>query len=103
MKRIQKQAIAHYDKMIEWAEKQPEKCFPYISSMHNELNEIWGSEHCSYCQKYEMDCIKCELQGKYPNPTECCNRLYTAMCKSETWKEWIKKAKQVREYIRVNG
>ena len=103
MKRIQKQAIEHYDRMIEWARTQPTGDKPSSDLMGELFKEGYGAYDCPYCKKYQVDCILCKLTGKYPEATYCCNGLYSKMCKSKTWRQWIIRAKKVREYIRENG
>lgn len=105
MKRIQRQAIEHYDRMIAWAETMPATDTKDAYKMRDELRECAGPQWCSYCTKYrtEDDCGICPLSGKYSTGAECCNRLHEHMTRSKTWKQWIERAKKVREYIRENG
>lgn len=100
MKRIQKQAIAHYDRMIEWAKKQPQRKIPDDCDMLCEIGENWFSNGCTYCLKYfDGSCDTCALQAK----RGCCNGLWESMNRSETWGTWVKRAEKVRQYIIDNG
>ncbi len=103
MKRIQKQAIEHCDRMIAWVKTKPEDGSPDFDLMKSEIDESYGADYCPYCVKYELVCDTCELRGKYPIGIECCHRLYYAIWDAKTWKQWIERAKKVREYIRDNG
>lgn len=103
MKRIQKQALAHYDRMIEWVEKQNPRSRVDMFVMLDEISEGWTDDYCSYCKKmgvYDY-CEGCELHT--PGHGHCCNGLWFKMNYSATWKTWLKYAKLVREYIRENG
>ncbi len=103
-------ALRHYDRMIEWAEKQkPMTSLLYSKGvgwrkMEDGLGEAWGSENCSYCVRYEsVGCSSCPLEGSSATDYSCCEALYNSMNKSKTWKTWVKNAKLVREYIKENG
>jgi hypothetical protein len=109
MKRIQKKALAHYDRMIKWAEKQPLGGHA-DNSMHYELGESEYGEDCSYCKKYYQigGCLLNSNDREKPcsipwYTNHCCNGLWDKMESAKTWGTWIKYAKQVRDYIRENG
>ena len=97
--KIKKEALAHYDRMIKWAEKQNPRGRVNGYKIRGEIGEVWASYDCSYCNKYGLSCSRCPLNLD----TWCCNGLYGDMCKSKTWGTWIKRAEKVREYIEENG
>lgn len=98
---IKKQAIAHYDRMIEWAKKQNPDKEQFASDMREELNETYDARSCSYCIANKFDCELCKLSGI--NIGICCNGLFFKMCLALTWGEWIERAKEVKKYIEING
>ena len=100
MNKLQKEALAHYDRMIEWAEMQPQDDHP-SPQMYIEINEYWGCEDCSYCRAYgNNSCNNCPLSG---DDDSCCNGLYRKMYYANTWSEWIEYAQEIKEYIKKNG
>lgn len=95
---IKRDALAHYDRMIVWAEKRRKNAPCASEMMDAAIGEYWGAEACVYCRNYE--CPKCPL-GE--SPTECCKSLWKDMNEARTWKTWVKRAKLVRQYIEDNG
>jgi predicted amidophosphoribosyltransferase len=100
MKRIQQQAIEHYDRMIAWAEKQPARDHADFSKMEIEIHEDYYSEDCVYCQKFIYKCRICPLGNEIE---QCCNELWFKMDDAKTWRTWLKYARLVRQYIIDNG
>jgi len=113
--RVKKHAIAHYERMIEWAKKQnksenPEEN-PCYEKMEKELGEDWYAEYCPYCQEYKnlvnYYCCDCPLQEENPikpgTESNCCDGLWLDMSRAESWGEWIEKAKKVLQYIKEKG
>ena len=107
--KVKKDAIAHYNRMIKWAEKQPKRGrIREVSSMSRsvsmmaEIGEDWDGYYCSYCinpfNEIE-ECINCPINEN----SNCCGGLWEKMNISLTWGTWVKRAKLVREYIRKNG
>ena len=74
MSDVKKDAIAHYDRMIEWAEKQIPSEKPDLFTMEIAINEDWYSDHCAYCKTYYDECYNycdgCPLTGYTKG---CCN------------------------------
>jgi len=97
-KQLQKEALAHYDRMIAWAEKQPKRGKPSHVKMASYIGEWAGPAKCSYCVEYGYDCLQCPL-----GPTVCCGKLYGKMIDAKTWGTWVKRAKLVRQYIEEHG
>jgi len=103
MKKIKKDALAHYDRMIAWAEKQPPRKSCLGNDMSEQIGENHGPGYCSYCGKNYTDCQKCELWKPHKKLFECCNGLWQKMHDSKTWGTWVKRARRVRQYIEENG
>ncbi len=115
--KLQKEALAHYDRMIEWAKKQKKFNHPNDKVMLRRLGENWMGLFCVYCTTFsEPDCVhncvhniygKCPLNSNSTNigrtPFDCCNQLWLQMSESETWEEWIINAELVKKYIKENG
>lgn len=105
MKRLYRKSIAHYDKMIEWAEKQKPKKTTNRKEMESEIDESWFAFDCDFCNKYNNGgfcSTECPLtkNGCYSG---CCNGLWQKMNSSKTWGTFVKRAKKVREYIIEHG
>jgi len=91
-------ALAHYDRMIAWANKRPINGSVQRYRMQLALKESWDAVSCVYCMK--CDCSKCPLSV---NLLGCCGGLYRKLGKSETWGEWVQNATDVRNFIEKNG
>ena len=104
--KVKKDAIAHYTRMIKWAEVQPEEEMTNRCEMDKDIGEFYWGNDCSYCiEKDEKQVSDCLLgtDGKCQKDNSCCNNLWYEMVTSGTWGTWVKRAKLVREYIRKNG
>jgi hypothetical protein len=104
--KLKKEALAHYDRMIAWVEKQPAGNESNHIAMFIEIGERYYGDHCPYCQKYGdsiYECQGCELRGSEELGTACCDGLWNKMVDAKTWKTWLKYAKLVKEYIEKNG
>lgn len=116
IREIKKEAIKHYNRMIEWAKIQnPEEAVDYYL-MEVAIGEDWWAGYCPFCKNF--GCMVCPLNTEfektqdqnhydpdkrndyYGSSKNCCEGLWSKMSKSETWKEWIKNAGKVRAYIR---
>ena len=112
---VKQETLAHYRRMIECAEglwfKGLRKPNPF--AMFKRIGESWMGEYCPHCLRYrqnvsmsERSAKKCPLGGDddlYVCPGGCCDGLWNRMALARTWKEWIKRAGDVEEYIRRNG
>jgi hypothetical protein len=106
MKRIQKQALAHYNRMIKWAETLPSNTSKSFLDMEISIGEAWGDDTCPYCNRYFKDDTKiCPLSNGHSicDGDICCKGIFNKMNLALSWKKWIKYAKQVQDYIRENG
>ena len=101
MDEIKKKAIAHYDRMIEWAEKQDPKGKAINRKMQEAIGEEWFSDDCSFCQHYHVESIiGCDGCPLFKLQFGCCNGRWDKLSRSKMWKSWIKNAKSVRAYIK---
>ena len=104
--KIKQEALAHYDRMIEWAKKQPPKDEPFVGRMLHDLGETYSAKFCVYCNEYKDECLDlcmgCPLSLP-ESPLACCNGQYRKMCCSDTWAEWVENAKEVRRIIKKYG
>jgi len=110
MKKIQKQAIKHYDEMIKYVEKQKPNQFPDCCQMEDAIEMDWYVEYCPYCEKYlikEESCERCpltaELAEYQDGSSNCCKNLWDRMSYARSWKTWLKYARLIRQYIINNG
>jgi len=97
--------VRHYNRMMAWAKTQPEGEEVSITKMYDEIGEDWTAENCPYCQKYYINkgsCSQCPLNISN-FPYHCCNHLWSQMNKSQTWGEWVERAKAVKKYVWKHG
>jgi len=101
---LKQKALAHYDRMIEWAEKQPKTRCQDIEDMEDAIGENYASGYCAYCQENLNTCSTCRLYNKSKkHGKHCCGSLWPSMSESKTWGIWVKRARKVREYIEKHG
>jgi hypothetical protein len=107
---LKQKALAHYDRMIEWAEKQPKRVRVDEFSMFSDIGEGWDSDNCPYCDAHNAMCFGCEMNPLKTKATTkiygsmfCCGALWSEMNESSTWGTWVKRARKVREYIEKHG
>lgn len=96
------EALAHYDRMIVWAESQPPNDCASSDTMRSELGEAWFASYCIYCQEFMHGmyvCVNCPLNSD----NGCCGGKWYAMDSTKTWEEWVYYAKRVRSYIKKHG
>jgi hypothetical protein len=116
MNKLQKETIAHYNRMIKYAKAHiDEKMDPYeaCEEMESEIGEDWHTNSCIYCKHYGLRRISfppiCPLavfNDKFINCggwDNCCNGLWSKLEQVQNWKDWIEAAKEVKKYIRENG
>jgi hypothetical protein len=107
---LKQKALAHYDRMIAWAEKQPKKVIADANVMLEKLGESWHGEFCIYCKSREDQCFGCLLNpiitrfaSREFGQVMCCGGLWREMQVLCTWGTWVKRARAVREYIEQHG
>ena len=98
-----KEAIEHYDRMIEWVKGKDASAPPHTFDMLEGSKEAWTGEFCSYCNHYSSyettACGGCELRTH----KGCCNGLWLELTTATTWHDWITAAEKVKKYIEENG
>ena len=91
--------IAHWEKMIKWAKKQPEHYLTSIGAIHNGINQTWYGDYCPLCDKYykgsktKLTCKKCPLKIKYGKcgRSKIRNKWHNVSF-SYNWKDWVENA-----------
>jgi hypothetical protein len=86
-----RKVVAHWEKMIAWAEKQPKHFYCDAYEMLEKLGETWGSEYCEYCKTY-IYCFECPLGKDYSCGLP--ESLYDKVSESKTWGEWVENARK---------
>lgn len=79
-------SIAHWERMIEWVERQPHYNKPDIGDMWSEIHEDWRGASCDLCLLYNPNCgicTRCPL-----GPRGCCDE-WKAVDRSDTWLDWL--------------
>jgi len=98
-----KDSIAHWERMIAWAKKQPKKDAPSGEVMETAIGEHWGNKYCALCKEYLGigTCRDCPLAKKYG---ECgsysYNNAWYFVAGSRMWGEWLKNAERMLEQLR---
>jgi hypothetical protein len=108
---LKQKALAHYDRMIEWADKQPKRGLVSELYIEDAIGEDWSADHCPYCLSRKSMCFGCNLNpiqvaiitDVTPSAYLCCSGLWYRMLESSTWGTWVKRARAVREYIEKHG
>jgi hypothetical protein len=96
-KQLIKESLDHYDRMIEWAEKQDSKDFISHRGMIEGTGQSWGAIYCSLCTEFAFSCNKCYFVKKHKS--RCVSLGWVDMNKSKTWGEWLVHAKKMRKII----
>ena len=111
---VKEETIAHYDRMIKYAKSKWFGVFRKVdqSDMEFDINESWFGPDCPYCRAFKgrlvnrKSKIKCPLSNDFATTEcggECCGGRWETMASAKTWKEWVRRAEDVVEYIRRNG
>lgn len=100
LKEALEDSIAHWERMIEWAKRQPpEKAVKYTEMAYC-INEEPNESHCALC-KYSLEfCNRC-LVLKYD--TSCCllGSIYREAVSPDTWGEWAESAKLMLDLLQT--
>jgi len=94
------ETIAHHERMIEYARKQPPADIPQAVDMRKQIQEDWFSDCCPLCRAVEDNCDECVLAQEYmrcspTNRSEECSE-WNRMAASKTWEEWLIHATALR-------
>lgn len=88
-------SIDHWNRMIEWVDKQnPNKCVD-SDAMKREIRESWSGCHCALCNICNDDCGICPLHliGKDCNNDGSPWMVVSDTDDEETWGKWLEAAK----------
>lgn len=113
--KLKQKAIAHYDRMIQWAETLSpvdQMGGPDSYWMMSRIGVTWYNNDCSFCSVYTHHCKQsdtgacCPLRASAAERVShgsqsdaCCNGLWIKMARADTWVEWLEYARLVRNYI----
>jgi hypothetical protein len=106
---LKQTALAHYERMIDWAKQQNPKEKVDKSKMLDSIGENWGGRHCVYCKQINdlsLSCKECNIylpDGNDSKVQDCAGGNYANVCDAETWGQWIKSATKMKVFIKVNG
>lgn len=89
------ESIAHWNRMIEWAKKQPAETdkIRKPSEMLDAIGEVYYSGDCALCEIYQVNCSECQLSFIH----QCCNNKdspWNICVLSKTWGEFVFNAEQ---------
>lgn len=104
--KLRDETLAHYDRMIAWAERQDPYEEARSRTMQAELGESWYGFDCPLCNSTRTEkngssrCRLCPVgtydQGKYAG---CGDTPWLYMEKARTWKGWLRHAKAERRFL----
>jgi hypothetical protein len=120
IEKVYNAGIAHYERMIAWAEKQKKRDEAVREVMEEDLGESWGGVSCPFCEQADTDydsmdisslsmdddeylavCFFCPLG--LASSIDCCGGLWFDLNHTITWGAWLKQARKVLEYIKKYG
>jgi hypothetical protein len=111
--KVKAATLAHYDRMIAWAEKQPQdkrhsgcsmRC-----DMRDELGENWTGTHCPMCLANRnrngngngnggVICDNCPIKLR-TGQDECIETPWEDFWDTNTWGEWLIVARKERTFL----
>jgi hypothetical protein len=96
-KEEQRLSVEHYDQMIKWVESTRDlNDKTHIGHMETGLDEQWLVDYSILCQTYECETCPLTCAGYgCEDETKPGYQMYS----SETWSEWLKHAKQLRNVL----
>lgn len=97
-----KGSIAHWKRMIAWAEQEPRNAPVSHNQMESCINEEWHDSDCPLCKMFFdwVDCPGCPLAQKYGM---CGGRGKNEWAKTDTaktWRIWLKHARLLLKQLR---
>jgi len=97
------EAIVHYERMIDFARKQPPTDIPTDFLMWEQMQEDWFSGSCPLCQAVDRKCQECILAKEYmpcsPEDERWSSSEWAKMHTSKTWEEWLIHATALRDIM----
>lgn len=107
---IKTKAIAHYNRMIAWVEKQDLTKHPNSYTMLWAIGEAWYADDCPYCNPDGLDrskfhdCKRCNLMTPdADDQCDCCGGYWYKMFRAMSWKEWLAHANVIKAFIERRG
>jgi len=98
------ECIAHWEKMLAWAETQPEAKIKDQSEMQEAIDEAWNGDYCSLCIAFtnddtENECEACPLflMGYECSATES---PFVQVLRARTWGGWVINAKEMLKALK---
>ena len=99
--------IAHWKRMIEWAEKQPPGNTSNWVTMKMVIGESWHAEYCPLCREFYPSCGYCPLGEAYgpcdeglSDPPADDKNAWVYVRLSPTWKQWLKHARRMLQQLK---
>lgn len=89
------ESIAHYERMIQWAETQNPTDKVLEGVMFGAIYENWHSNYCSLCEKYNL-CSPVEYDFCFDNERKPCP---LSVDNSNDWGEWLKNAAKMLQQL----
>jgi len=92
-----KQSIAHWERMIQWAMKQPGDAEVLRYIMCKQIGETWNASDCALCRIHLREpgfvvCGNCPVANAGFQCLEF-GSPWSQVNLSKTWKQWLKEAK----------
>lgn len=95
---IKEDTLAHYDRMIAWAEKQDHDGICDIYDMRDSIHESWLGNDCPLCEHAKGTCDNCVIFKK-THKLHCNGTPWKLMNYANTWGTWITSAKKERKFL----
>lgn len=95
---VRKDVLAHYQRMIDWAEAQPADEKVSIYDMGIDLEETWLSDCCPLCDACRINCRRCPITHATGN-TSCEMTPWHKMACAPNWREWLSHARLLYNFL----
>jgi len=101
-----KQSIAHWKRMIQWVETQPDTVGMRISAlsytMQEAIDESWYSDHCPLCNEYNDICDECPLAKHYGSCVGTVgDNAWQGFSDKTSWKTWLPVARKMLRQLKT--
>ena len=97
IKQAIKDSIAHWERMIAYAQRQRASVCPSPREMLAALGEMWSSNDCPLCKLFSDGCRHCPLCDRYLYT--CCTE-WTDVAHADTWGEWVEAAHELLKLLK---
>jgi hypothetical protein len=96
---LKEEVLAHYDRMISWAEKQDADLRASAQMMQHAIDDCWHGLWCPLCDRFwYLDCMDCPVK-KETGLIGCTLTPWYKLNEATTWSEWLVAAKEEREFL----